>query len=198
MANGVDIIQQTTAYRGYFRIKKYQLRYKLFAGDWSKTVTREVFERGHAASVLLYDPALEKVVLTEQFRIGALGICKNPWMLGLVAGIIEPGENATDVVIREAQEEAGETINELLPICTYFSSVGGSSEQLTLFCAKVDSTKSGGIHGLQEEAEDIKIHVIDVEDAFNMLETNQIQVADATIALRWLQVHFTEVNQRWG
>lgn len=185
----VEIIEREIVYRGYFQIARYQLRFKLFKGGWSKIISREVFERGHAAAVLLYDPNLKKVVLTEQLRIGAFGVCENPWMLGLVAGIIEAGETAEEVVRRETLEEAGGTVAELIPIHKYFSSVGGSSESMSLFCAKIDATKFGGIHGLQEEGEDIKIQVLDVMAAFAALDKGLIQVADATIALQWLRIN---------
>jgi ADP-ribose pyrophosphatase len=84
----VEILDQTVGYNGYFRIERYRLRHRLFSGTWSRELVREVFERGHAAAVLPYDPVLDQVVLIEQFRIGALQTPGDPWLVEIVAGII--------------------------------------------------------------------------------------------------------------
>ena len=66
-----EILEKTRVYDGFFKIDRYRLRHRLHAGGWSGVMTREVFERGHAAAVLPYDPERDAVVLIEQFRIGA-------------------------------------------------------------------------------------------------------------------------------
>ena len=103
----VHILDKTVCYDGFFRIERYRLRHQLFRGGWSREITRELFERGHAAAVLPYDPLLDAVVLIEQFRIGALETPGDPWLLEIVAGVIDkPDETPEDVVRREAVEEA--------------------------------------------------------------------------------------------
>ena len=127
-ADNVQILAKTTEYQGYFRIDAYQLRHRLHRGGLTGDIRREVFERGRAAAVLLYDPGLDSVVLVEQFRIGALSAGENPWVVEIVAGIIEEGETAPEVARREALEEAGCTVTDLLPIHDYLVSPGCSSE----------------------------------------------------------------------
>ncbi len=74
----VQILDKTVCYDGFFRIERYRLCHALFRGGWSRELTRELFERGHAAAVLPYDPVLDAVVLVEQFRIGALEVLRQP------------------------------------------------------------------------------------------------------------------------
>src|SRR6516164_3959095 len=128
MNQDIELLEKTEAYKGYFRIVRYRLRHRLFAGGWSGEVRREVFERGHAVGVLPYDPAADAVVLIEQFRIGAFVAHMDPWLTEVVAGIIEEGESPEAVARRETREEAGIEIQGLLPMCRYIVSPGGSSE----------------------------------------------------------------------
>ncbi len=100
--NDVEVLEKTVCFEGFFRLERYRLRHRLFNGDWSQTVQRELFERGHAAAVLPYDPVTNEVVLIEQFRVGAMNAPGGPWLLEIVAGIIEDNEAAEDVVKREA------------------------------------------------------------------------------------------------
>ena len=122
----VEILEKTTPFKGYFRVDRYRLRHCKFESGWTGTIQREVFERGHAAVVLPYDPDQDRVVLIEQFRIGALAAGRDPWLIETVAGIIEPGETAADLVRREAREEAGCEIADLEEIGTFFPTPGGS------------------------------------------------------------------------
>src|SRR5262245_21415586 len=94
----IDIIEKRTVFQGYFRIDSYVLRHGLFQGGWSGTMKREVFERGHAAALLPYDPARGQFVMCEQFRVGAYAGGMDPWQLEIVAGIVEPGETPEAVV----------------------------------------------------------------------------------------------------
>ena len=127
-SDDVDIREKRTVYQGHFRIDRYRLRHRLHEGGWSAEMSREVFERGHAAAVLPYDPIRDEVVLIEQFRVGAYAAGKSPWLVEIVAGIIDPGETPEEVVRREAREEAGLEVGALERIADYLSSPGGASE----------------------------------------------------------------------
>ena len=84
----------------------------------------------------------------------------SPWLLECVAGIIEEGESPEDVARRETVEEAGCEILDLFPVCHYLASPGGSSESIFVFCARVDASTAGGVFGLAEEHEDIRVRAI--------------------------------------
>ena len=193
-ADDVDVIAQEPLYQGFFKMVKYRFRHRLFAGGWSEPLDREMFERGHAAAMLPYDPVTDQVVLVEQFRVGAMAADCSPWQLEIVAGIIEPGEQADDVVRRESVEEAGLEVGQLHKITRYLSSSGGCSETLDIFVGEVDSTKAEGIHGLIEEGEDIKVHVVSREDAYRWVESGKIENAASIIALQWLQLNYTRLQ----
>jgi ADP-ribose pyrophosphatase len=194
----VEILDQTVCYQGFFRIDCYRLRHRLFSGEWSRELRREVFERGHAAAVLPYDPVRDQVVLVEQFRIGALHAPEGPWLLEIVAGIIDPGETPEEVVRREAVEESGCTLQDVVPICEYHVSPGGTSERISLFCGKVDASQSSGTHGLAEENEDIRVVVMLTDEAIALLHAGKIQSAAPIIALQWLMLNREQLRRRWG
>jgi ADP-ribose pyrophosphatase len=193
----VVVLEQTVAYDGHFKIIRYRLRHRLFAGGMSPALTREVFERGHAVAVLPFDPARDQVVLIEQFRAGAFGVVDDPWLLEPVAGIIERGESAPEVAKREAAEEAGLELLDLVPACTYFTSPGGSTETCRVFIGLVDAQRAGGIHGLVDEGEDIKVRVVEFDRALEELGGDRVHAATTLIALQWLALHRAELAERW-
>lgn len=194
----VQILEKTICFEGFFRLERYRLRYRLFSGAWSHPVVRELFERGHAAAVLLYDPIRDEVVLIEQFRIGAMAAKDGPWLLEIVAGIIEENESAVDAVKRESIEEAACTPTELLPICEYFVSPGGTTERISLFCGRVSTAHVGGVHGVAEENEDIKVHSVSLNTALSLLKSGKINSASAIIALQWLGLNRDHVRTLWS
>lgn len=182
----MQIVAEETGYQGFFRLLKVRLRHRLFAGGWSPTLTRELFDRGHAAAVLPYDPVRDEVVLVEQFRVGAIHHHNSPWLLEIVAGIVEPGESEEAVVRREAEEEAGLTLGRLTRALGYFSSPGGCSERITVFVGEVDASQAETHAGLTDEGEDIRVHRLPREQAMQWLEDGRIDNAASVIALQWL------------
>ena len=194
----IEIIDREVVYQGFFRLERYTLRHSLYAGGTSDTLVRELLERGHAAAVLPYDPLRDEVVLIEQFRIGALELPEGAWVREIVAGIIESGETAEDVVMREAQEEAGCVIEELEFISRYLVSPGGSSEQISLFCGKVDSARAGGLFGIEAEHEDIRAAAVPFAEAMVLLAQGGIASATPIIALQWLAAHRERLREQWG
>ncbi|MGB0466082.1 MAG: NUDIX domain-containing protein [Pontibacterium sp.] len=192
----VTISDRQTVYDGFFKMQKLQLSHATFAGEVVE-VSREIFLRDDAVCVLLYDAPEDQVVMVEQFRVGALDHPRSPWLLELVAGIVEPGESPEQVARREAMEEAGAVLGEVVPITRYMVSPGGASEYIELLCAQVSAKGLGGIHGLAEEGEDIQVHCFDASVLFAMVADGQIDNAAAIIALQWLQLNRADLQQRW-
>lgn len=176
-------------FKKYFRLEEYAVSHELYGGGTSSVFTREIFERGSVVALLPYDPKLRKVILIEQFRAGAIHDENSPWLVECVAGVIDEGETVEDVAIRESREEANCEIKKLEKICQYYVSPGGTTEECTLFCGIVDSDGIGGIHGLPEENEDIRVEVVDVDTAYQWLAEGIIKSSATIIALQWLQLN---------
>ncbi|AIQ99765.1 ADP-ribose diphosphatase [Pluralibacter gergoviae] len=193
----VEFIARESLYKGFFSLDLYRFRHRLFNGEMSGEVRREIFERGHAAVLLPFDPVRDEVVLVEQIRIAAYDTSRTPWLLEMVAGMIEEGESPEDVARREAVEEAGLDVGRVTEVLSYLASPGGTSERLTILVGEVDATTAKGIHGLADENEDIRVHVVSREQAYQWVEEGKIDNAASIIALQWLQLHYQTLRNEW-
>lgn len=182
-------------YQGFYRMDQLTLQHQRFQGG-NLTITRELMDRHDAVCVLLVDLAKNTTVLIEQFRVGAIKE-NNPWLLELVAGLIDKDEQPEEVARREAQEEAGVTLKRMKAITRYLPSPGGTNESIHLFVAEVDSSSAAGIHGLDEEGEDIRVHTVALEEAFAWVRDGTINNAAAIIALQWLQLNLGDLKSDW-
>ena len=194
-----DVLEKVICFQGFFRLERYCLRHRKFNGEWGRLITRELFERGHAAAVLPYDPQTDEVLLIEQFRAGAMSAPGGPWLLEIVAGVIEANETPEQVVVRESIEEANCQISSLIPLYDYLVSPGGTTERIVLFCGRVDmqTIETGTIYGNPGEDEDIKVHVMPLNEAIRLLNIGRINSASAIIALQWLALNRDSIRQRW-
>ncbi len=182
----VKVIEERTNYQGFFKMVTLKLKHRLFAGGWSREISREVFRRGNAAASILYDPRHDTVGMIEQFRVGALGSAAGAWCYEVVAGIIETGETAEQSMHRELLEEAGFTPEQLVPICNYLSSPGGSDETIHLYCALGDLSDKAGNYGLPGESEDIRLGVYPASQVLADVFAPKHCNAATLIALQWL------------
>jgi len=192
----VEIISKKTLFRGFFKMVKYTFKHRLFEGGWSQPIEREMFERGHAAALIPYDPIRDEVVIIEQIRVGALEH-ENPWQLEIVAGIIDTDETAENVARREALEEAGLEVMQVLPITSYYPSSGGCSEKLDVFVGQVDSSLAKGVHGLDYEGEDIRVQVMKREQAYQHVKDGKFENGATIIAMQWLQLNYLDLQSKW-
>lgn len=193
----VEIIARESLYDGFFSLERYRFRHRLFNGEMSGEISREILERGHAVVLLPYDPVRDEVVLIEQIRIAAYDTSPSPWLLEMVAGMIEPGESHEEVARREAWEEAGLKVGRCQPIISYLASPGGTSERLAIWVGEVDASTAQGVHGLAEEHEDIRVHVVSREQSYAWVESGMIDNAASVIALQWLALHHKQLRQTW-
>ena len=193
----VDILSKQSLYNGFFNMTKITFRHKLFNGGWSEYIDRELFERGHAVALLPYDPITDKVILIEQVRVGALE-SDNPWQYEIVAGMIDKDQTSEQVAIREADEEAGIKVSNLEKISSFYPSSGGCTEQLDVFIGFTDASKATGIHGLDDENEDIRVHVFTREEAYALVTSGIIENAASIIALQWLELNISRLRSQWN
>lgn len=185
-------------YRGFFSVAEYCFRYRKFDGSVSEVVRREILDRGDAVVLLAYDAKQDSVVLIEQIRIATIDSEASPWMLELIAGMIDhPDESIEEVARREAMEEAGISVGRCKSVLSYFASPGGCTEKLHILVGEADASTAKGIHGLAEESEDIKVHVVSRSQAYQWVETGLINNAASIIALQWLQLNFVKLQDEW-
>ena len=182
------LLKSESKYQGFFNIDLCHIQHETYDGNQIE-VKRELFNRGDAVAVLLFDPSLNKVVLLEQFRVGAIDDENGPWLLEIVAGMVQEGESIIDVARRECMEEAGVNINHFETVASFYSSPGGCSEKIHILCGLVDSNKAHGVHGVEHEGEDIKVMVVDYADIHDLMKSGKICAAIPLIALQWLIIN---------
>lgn len=162
-------------YADFFALEDLVVRHTRFDGADSGPLERAIFVAPDAATVLPYDPVTDQVLLIEQFRVGAFGRGDpQPWSLEAIAGRIDPGETASEAAIREAQEEAGLTLSDLVPVGGYYCSPGAKTEFLHSFIGLTDlSDVKSGIGGLAAENEDIRSHIISFDALMALVESGE-------------------------
>lgn len=192
------IHKRETLFQGYFRVDRFHLSHERFEGGTIGPFTREVLERGHAVAVLPYDPLTDHVLLIEQFRPGPVAV-QDPeaWQIEIIAGIIDAGEAPEQVALRESQEEANCNLDELVQVAECYLSPGCNSEYCTLYVGRTNLDLAGGVHGLSAEHEDIRTHILHLDEAMDWLALGKIRTAPAIMALQWLALHRDELRDRW-
>ncbi len=194
----LQILDRTCVFQGFFRLDRFHLRHRLYSGGWSEVMDREVFERGRTVGILLYDPERDRVVLVEQFRLPAHLAGFSGWQLEIVAGIVKPGEDEAAVATRETQEESGLSLRHPPEfVHRFMPSPGGTTEVIDLYCGCVDSSGAGGLFGLADEHEDIKVVVMDCRAAFFLMRRDGIRNGPTVLALYWLAAHRRRLRRQW-
>jgi len=181
-----ETVSDKDLHSGFYRIHALGFRHTLFSGGWGEVQEREQFDRGNVVAVLPYDPNTRKVALVEQFRIGARYQQPDPWLMEVIAGMMEEGEQPEEVAIRETYEEAGIKLDKVKLAWRYLASPGSTTEEVFIYSAECDLSNAGGVYGLAEEGEDIKVHIVSIEQALQWLNEGVIKNAISIIALQWL------------
>jgi len=168
---------------GFFKLDAYELEHDKFDGG-SLNIRREHLERGNAVAVLLYDKICDEVLLIEQFRIGPAIRQDNAWLIEVVAGMIDEGEDKETAVIRESIEESGYEPRDLLHLGKYYATPGGSSECIDLYLGYIDKDKpvaKGG--GVASEHEDIRCFWLSRQEAMQWLTEGKINSGAPMLSL---------------
>lgn len=195
--SSVKVLNRETTLDSFLQVDQLRLQHRLFEGGWSEVIDRELLVKTPAVGVLLVDPHRHELVMLRQFRVGMMDTEACPWPLELVAGLIDTDETPDQVALREVGEETGLIATNLTKICEYFNSPGASSEKVSLFCAQVDASTAGGVHGLDAEHEDIQLVVVSEAEAQLALETGAINNAMSLIALQWYRLHRDSLVAAW-
>lgn len=179
-----DIIKRQNIFSDRFiQIEKVDLEIDTFTGK-KMAITRYALDRPLVVSVLLYLTDVEKIVLVEQFRYSSLRT-KSGWMTEVVAGLVDQGEAPAVAARRELFEETGYKVDDVSKIMQYYPSVGLSNQLIIHYFAKATSLakqEDGG--GLEEEGEDIKVHLFSKDQAEKLLAQGDLEDAKTIIALQ--------------
>lgn len=181
MDSRVKIISSKTLSKGWSTLTEHEIDYTRDDGT-TQRLTREAYDHGHAAAILLHDPARDTVILVRQFRFAAHMSGGPSFMSEVVAGLLD-GDEPETCARRESLEEAGVTVKDCMPAFAVYISPGSITERIDCFVGTYDGpvTVHSGL-GLEEEGEEIDVIELPFADAFAMIGTGEI-VDLKTVAL---------------
>lgn len=179
----VDDVELLAA--GWHVLRATTFRYRGDDGEWV-TQTRETYDRGNGATILLYDAARRTVLLTRQFRYPVY-VNDHPdgMLVETAAGLLDDDDPVT-AIRREAEEETGVRVDDVQHVFDVYMSPGSVTERLHFFAAAYDgSTREGDRGGLIDEGEEIEILEYDIDEALSMIRDGSIQDAKTIMLLQW-------------
>ena len=179
------IINKKNLYSGFFSLNKYEFIHKRHDGEWTNRVEREIFSGAHVSTLLPYDPIKKEIILIQQFRAGVLSRYDENYLLEIVAGIIDEGENPEETAIRECFEETGCEVKKIYPIQSYFPAPGSSESHYHLYLGEIQAFDGERIRGLEKENEDILVKSFKVDEVRQMLKEKKIINGLTLVALQW-------------
>jgi nudix-type nucleoside diphosphatase (YffH/AdpP family) len=171
----VRIVEERLLSDDWYVLKKTTFEFRARGGLW-QTVTRETYDRGNGAVLLLFNAERETVVLTRQFRFPAyVNGCADGMLIEACAGLLD-GEDPLTCIRREAEEETGFVVRSPVKIFEAYMSPGSVTEKLHFFVAEYspgDRMSVGG--GDAAEGEDIEVMEIPLSEALLMIASGAIQ-----------------------
>ena len=192
-ASDVTIESREFLFRGFIQVEKVSFRHRLFnQPDYSPVIQRELIHRPEAAGVLLDNDQQQRFALIEQFRVGALNDSESAWQLEIIAGVLDGDEAPEDCIRRESLEESGCEVQQLQHLFSFYPSAGACSEFFHLYAAEVELPKMGGIFGMPDEGENIKLHLFDYSEVGTLLRNGRLRNAPVIMALQWLVQHLQQ------
>ncbi len=181
----IAILEDKTLWKGWSHLRG--ITFDFFReGRVPHRLSWEVFDRRHAAAILLHNIERDTVTLVRQLRIAAHLSGEYPYLLEAPAGFIDDGETALQAALREAEEETGYEITQATPAFAAFMSPGSVTEKLHGFYAAVTDAEritAGG--GLDDEQEDLEVVELAFAEAMAMVDAGEIIDAKTIMLLQW-------------
>ncbi len=186
--NKVKIIREELLSDNWYSLKKYS--YEIIGKDGRlHQQTREVYDRGNGAAILLYNKESRSVILTKQFRLPSfVNGNETGILIEVCAGLLDQ-DNPEAAVKRETEEETGYRIKDVRKIFEAYMSPGSVSEILHFFIAEYSQSmkvNEGG--GVKEEQEDIEVLETGFDHAMMMIETGEIRDAKTIMLLQYMKI----------
>lgn len=191
----VDIQSREHVFKGFVQVEKVSLRHRLFnKTEYTPVIHRELIRRKEAAGVLIYNDQQQKFALIEQFRVGAMNDSISPWQLEIIAGVLDGDESPETCIRRESLEESGCELDHVELLFSFYPSAGACDEIFHLYVAQAELPEEGGIFGMPDEGENIKLHIIHYIDLNLLLQSDRLRNAPVIMALQWLKQHLHTVE----
>ena len=172
----------------HYRLNEVEFDYRRGNGEW-QTQKREVFDRGHAATLLPYNLASRTVVLARQFRLPAYLAGHDDLMIEAAAGMLD-GETPEKRICAEAEEEIGYRLGDVRKVFEAFMSPGSVTEKLHFFVAEYQAAmRVGNGGGLAQEGEDIEVLELPIDSALAMIADGRIVDAKTIMLLQYVALH---------
>ncbi len=189
MISHVTILQTDILSNNWYTLKK--ITYEYLQKDGSRQVqTREAYDRGNGAAILLYNQAAKTVILTRQFRLPTFINGNTDGMLiEACAGLLDK-DNPEDCIRRETEEETGYKITDVKKVYEAYMSPGSVTEILYFFVAAyTHDMKIGEGGGIAQEQENIEVLELPFHQALHMMETGAIKDGKTIMLLQYAQIH---------
>ncbi|MDX3912957.1 MAG: GDP-mannose pyrophosphatase NudK [Pseudosphingobacterium sp.] len=188
MQNNVKILKTEILSDNWYILKK--ITYEYLKGDGKKQVqTREAYDRGNGATILLYNKEQKTIILTRQFRLPTfINGNETGMLIEACAGLLDK-DNAIDCIRRETEEETGYKVTNITKVFEAYMSPGSVTEMLSFFIAEYTNEMkitAGG--GLEHEGENIEVLELFFDDALHMMETGDIKDGKTIILLQYLRL----------
>ncbi len=185
----IKILKEELLSDNWYSLKKYT--YEILKDDGSSTQqTREVYDRGNGAAILLYNKEFKSVILTRQFRLPSFVNGNDKGLLiEACAGLLDQ-DNPEVAVKRETEEETGYRIQSVRKIFEAYMSPGSVTEILYFFIAEY--TPSMKVHeggGIEQEQEDIEVIEMKFDLAFSMIGSGEIRDAKTILLLQYMKIN---------
>lgn len=185
----ITVLDRQPLSKGFVKLDKVKLEHATRSGG-RITVEREIHDHGHAATILLYDPARRTVVLVRQIRVPVYLSGDEAWMIEAPAGLLD-GDHPAEAIAREAMEETGYLVENAQHLFDAYMSPGAVTERVSFFAAEIDqSKKTGEGGGLAGEGEDIEVLDLDLDKAFTMIASGEIRDGKTIMLLQWAKMKY--------
>ena len=193
------VISRKVEFEGWHRLETLVIEHASLKDNGPpQTMSREMYYCGTCVLVLLYEPETDKILLNEQFRIGAFMAGEpNPWLYECCAGMVDEGEGPEEAVCREAIEETGSEILDLEFIGRAYPSPGGTDETHMLYCGRIAAAETGH-YGVEEEGEEIRTHLLPAAEVLRMLDAGEIINGGTLTCLHWFARNHGRLRKKWG
>ena len=187
--NNIHIVDTEILSDNWYTLRKITYEYADKDGLVQR-ISREAYDRGNGATILLYNTDLQKVILTRQFRLPTfINGNETGMLIEACAGLLD-NENPEDCIKRETEEETGYRVTGVQKVFEAYMSPGSVTELVYFFIAEYSADmKTGNGGGLKEEEENIEVLEIDFDQALDMINTGAIKDAKTIMLLQYLKIH---------